>query len=298
MEGAGGVSGLLAVARQGSVYYPCMDGNGNVGGLYAASGPQAGKLVARYDYDPFGRRITNTGPEVELCPFGFSTKYTDSETGQAYYGYRYYSSELGRWVSRDPIGERGGINLLSIGSDLINAHDNLGLELTPYKGPAPINYADQQLKGDPLVTGTTSEKWGAMVSIENGAKGTFVLRATGELKIAITIRRGFSQDRDLLGLTIEEHERTREGIYAMFWGLLAEKINHLDGQCVKSRQCAELLASIGNNWSRVLHAAAQQTQQGFSLHSNGEPFFTGNPIMDYYYRAIQSELDLAEEACK
>jgi hypothetical protein len=34
-----------------------------------------------------------------------STKYTDSETGLLYYGRRYYSPEIGRWCSRDPIGE-------------------------------------------------------------------------------------------------------------------------------------------------------------------------------------------------
>lgn len=41
----------------------------------------------------------------------FSTKYQDDETGFLYYGFRYYSPELGRWLSRDPIGESGGINL-------------------------------------------------------------------------------------------------------------------------------------------------------------------------------------------
>ena len=32
----------------------------------------------------------------------------------AYYGYRYYTPETGRWASRDPIGERGGVNLYGI----------------------------------------------------------------------------------------------------------------------------------------------------------------------------------------
>lgn len=38
-----------------------------------------------------------------------STKYTDAETGLLYYGYRYYSTEMGRWMGRDPLGEGGGI---------------------------------------------------------------------------------------------------------------------------------------------------------------------------------------------
>jgi len=37
----------------------------------------------------------------------FSTKYTDDETGLVYYGYRYYSPELGRWINRDPLGDSG-----------------------------------------------------------------------------------------------------------------------------------------------------------------------------------------------
>jgi RHS repeat-associated protein len=40
-----------------------------------------------------------------------SSKYTDGETGLVYYGQRYYSPGMGRWVSRDPIGEEGGRNI-------------------------------------------------------------------------------------------------------------------------------------------------------------------------------------------
>jgi RHS repeat-associated protein len=44
-------------------------------------------------------------------PFRFSTKYQDDETGLLYYGYRYYDASTGRWLSRDPIEESGGVNL-------------------------------------------------------------------------------------------------------------------------------------------------------------------------------------------
>jgi len=36
---------------------------------------------------------------------------TTTASGVPYYGYRYYSPELGRWVNRDPIEEKGGGNL-------------------------------------------------------------------------------------------------------------------------------------------------------------------------------------------
>jgi hypothetical protein len=42
-------------------------------------------------------------------------------------GLRYYSSGFGRWQSRDPIGERGGLNLLvGCDNDSVSAYDSLG----------------------------------------------------------------------------------------------------------------------------------------------------------------------------
>ena len=40
------------------------------------------------------------------------------------YGFRYYSPQMGRWVSRDPIGERGGVNLYGfVGNDGVDFAD-------------------------------------------------------------------------------------------------------------------------------------------------------------------------------
>ena len=61
-------------------------------------------------------------------PFQFSTQYTDNETDLVYYGYRYYSPALGRWLSRDPIEEQGGLNLYGfVNNDPVNKWDRLGL---------------------------------------------------------------------------------------------------------------------------------------------------------------------------
>lgn len=44
------------------------------------------------------------------------------------YGYRWYDPVTGRWPSRDPIGERGGVNLYGfLGNDGVNRWDILGL---------------------------------------------------------------------------------------------------------------------------------------------------------------------------
>ena len=47
--------------------------------------------------------------------------------GLSYYGYRYYDSELGRWLNRDPIEEEGGVNLYGfVGNDGVNKLDPNG----------------------------------------------------------------------------------------------------------------------------------------------------------------------------
>ena len=54
----------------------------------------------------------------------------------AYYGYRYYDPLTGRWPSRDPIGERGGVNLYGfVGNDGVNRWDILGYASYTPGGP-------------------------------------------------------------------------------------------------------------------------------------------------------------------
>ncbi len=105
LQGAGEVGGLLVVNIAGTRYYPSFDGNGNVSEYLAANGSTA----AHFEYDPFGNTVVNTDAS-NLFPYRFSTKPLDSESGLYYYGYRYYDPLTGRWPSRDPIGERGGLN--------------------------------------------------------------------------------------------------------------------------------------------------------------------------------------------
>ncbi len=77
---------------------------------------------------PFGEVIRVTGPIAKANPFRFSTKYQDDETDLLYFGYRYYNASTGRWPSRDPIGERGGMNSYTFAfNDSVNGVDSLGL---------------------------------------------------------------------------------------------------------------------------------------------------------------------------
>jgi RHS repeat-associated protein len=109
MQGAGGVGGPLAVSlRDRGTHFVCYDGNGNVVALVnAADGSEGG----RYEYGPFGEPLRVTGPVAKANPLRFSTHYADDETGQVKYLFRDYDPDRGRWPNRDPIAERGGLNL-------------------------------------------------------------------------------------------------------------------------------------------------------------------------------------------
>jgi RHS repeat-associated protein len=70
-----------------------------------------GYLSATYRYDPYGRTIAQAGPMAQTNRYRFSSKEYHEPSGLYYYGYRFYSPELQRWLNRDPIAENGGINL-------------------------------------------------------------------------------------------------------------------------------------------------------------------------------------------
>jgi RHS repeat-associated protein len=126
LNGAGGVGGLLAVRdTTEGVHFVGYDGNGNVAILLK---PATGKQT-RYEYAPFGEVIRATGPMAKVNPFRFSTKYQDDESDLVYYGYRYYSASTGRWISRDPKGEAGGLHLYGFNKNSPVLHlDPLGLD--------------------------------------------------------------------------------------------------------------------------------------------------------------------------
>ncbi len=127
-QGAGGVGGLLQTASYttNARYLPAYDGNGNMMG---AINQASGALDAAFEYDAFGQTLRATGPAVGECLFRFSTKYTDLATGLVQYGWRFYVPQLGRFLNRDPIEERGGLNLYAfVGNNGVNQWDYLGLK--------------------------------------------------------------------------------------------------------------------------------------------------------------------------
>ena len=126
IQGAGGVGGVLAVTfRTNGTQFVGYDGNGNVAALTDAS---TGAHSAVFEYGPFGEPLRVTGPAAAAMPLRFSTMYEDDVTGDRKYRFREYRPSLGRWFSRDPIVEVGGLNLYGfVSNDPIGNFDPFGL---------------------------------------------------------------------------------------------------------------------------------------------------------------------------
>jgi RHS repeat-associated protein len=131
----------LTLAQRHFCHY---DGNGNITGLSDATGAQ----TAEYLYNAFGELLERSGSYADKNLYRFSTKPYEVVGGLYYYGYRYYDPATGRWPSRDPLQEPGGINLYGfVKNNSFFWIDRLGLDPTL---PTPITIDEAW---DLLVTG-------------------------------------------------------------------------------------------------------------------------------------------------
>ena len=133
LQGAGGIGGLIVRVESATTHHFLHDGNGNVGQLINAA---TGTTDAHYEYDPYGNSIVATGSQAAGNPYRFSTKYLDAESNLYYYGHRYYDPQTGRWLSRDPLGEKAE----SI-DDALNVISKFNL-LYGFVENDPVNFLD------------------------------------------------------------------------------------------------------------------------------------------------------------
>jgi RHS repeat-associated protein len=114
---------LLAMIKPGElVYYYHNDHLGKPQVLTDDTGSIAWKAV----YTPFGEAV----PLIQTIenPFRFPGQYYDPETGLHYNYFRYYNPQTGRYITPDPIGLEGGINLFAyVEGNPVNQIDPEGL---------------------------------------------------------------------------------------------------------------------------------------------------------------------------
>jgi len=128
-EQLAGISGignqLLSVIKPGeTVYYYHNDHLGTPQVLTDDSQVIAWKAV----YTPFGEAVASI--QTVENPFRFPGQYYDQETGLHYNYFRYYNPQTGRYITPDPIGLFGGVNLYTfVANNPLYYVDPYGLDL-------------------------------------------------------------------------------------------------------------------------------------------------------------------------
>ncbi|MEO9061082.1 MAG: RHS repeat-associated core domain-containing protein [Nitrosospira sp.] len=139
----------MAIPQGGTLLYYGIDHLGSVRDVLAA---QNGAKVASYDYDPYGNQIATSG-RISV-DFRYAGMFYHPQSGLYLTNYRAYDPKTARWLSRDPIAEKGGLNLYGyVENSPLRRIDPRGLaggSGPVLQGQSGVNQVMQEL------TGTTS----------------------------------------------------------------------------------------------------------------------------------------------
>ncbi len=120
--------------------------------MVATVDPQ-GQITARLKYDSYGNLIKSSGT---LPDYRYAGLFYHPATGLSLATWRAYDPKIGRWLSRDPIRELGGINLYAYVQDNpLSWVDSWGL----IKLPADPSGLPPNWHPDPSHRDPNGERW-------------------------------------------------------------------------------------------------------------------------------------------
>jgi len=89
---------------------------------------RSGAIVWSTTLSAWGEVVSPNHPKVD-CPIRFPGQWFDAESGLHYNRYRYFDPEIGQFISQDPLGIDGGLNVYRYAPNPLNYRDLLGLDI-------------------------------------------------------------------------------------------------------------------------------------------------------------------------
>jgi RHS repeat-associated protein len=145
-----GIDNKLRQTASGVVSYFLTDHLGTTRALTDASG----SLTSTLNYDSFGNVTSGAAPSR----YTYTGREADSDTGLMYYRSRWYDPQVGRFISEDPVGFKGGVNSYL------------------YAGDDPIRFVDPHGTfpvAGLVFAGAIAVEWGIHYYLEKRAYGFF-----------------------------------------------------------------------------------------------------------------------------
>ncbi len=249
----------------------CLDGCGWIGFQNMSSRLKQRNLERRFQTleampersdptPPFSFTTTDTTDysyAATDCDFAHRRHSGDTTTtnfvGVPYYGYRYYNPDLGRWINRDPIEERGGVNLYGfINNQPLASLDSLGLVEYSFSPESPEGAP--WFWSDKLVPGVAGQVFAkgyiecSCIACEDYNKNCVQISCHISLHQIIRIRHGL-QGETLKGTYGHEQRHVRNFIDIMKG--FGEELTKVEGKCMGKKACEDRVWFL-NRWYKQM----------------------------------------------
>ena len=196
------IDNLLAVNIGGATYYALTDIQGTVWGYVDSQN----NVVASWTYDAWGNVV-----DEYVAPFAtalaslryrFQGREWSAATGLVNFRMRWYDAETGRWLSKDPIGLNGGLNLYAFCyGDPMDNQDPKGNFVVAIGGVGSAGASTGVSAGSGVVLGYSRKNGFQIGTYQTGSLGSHI-GLDASFGLGITIAPGADDICDIAGSAV------------------------------------------------------------------------------------------------